>query len=296
MISADFLQQLKLVNFSGGITYNSNGYAVLPSYNIVNILASVQPLSKSEIRFLPEGTHYADFINILTDYNVDVDNSPTNLGDYFIYKNNVYKIYSSQDYKQFTSFSTNHIETTVARDNRIIFDGTSLNIPFPELDDSFAPLFELITLASQCFSSPPLTVLWGYQQELRPLFPYCVVNIEGVENLDNTNYTTINSSNELVQSKSSVLTVSYKFYTYDKVQAQNYLETFKINFENFTFTSDKIAYLGFEDSFNILNEELYENRTIFNGEVRMKFSLVVEQTQISTMTINTAAATLSFTT
>ena len=45
MISPDDVQSLKLVSFTGGVTYNSNGYAVLPSYSIVNILASVQPLT-----------------------------------------------------------------------------------------------------------------------------------------------------------------------------------------------------------------------------------------------------------
>jgi len=252
-------------------------------------------LASSEIRFLPEGTHYADFINILTDYEVDVDNSPTNLGDYFIYNSNVYKIFSAQNYKNFTSYTTNHISTTVARDNRITFNGTVLNLPFPQIDDTFAPLYQLIALASSCFSSPTLTILWGFQQELRPNFPYCMVNIENVQNLENTNYTAINfQSNTSYKSKSTVLTVSYKFYTYDKVQAHNLLETFKINFESYNFTNDKIAFLGFEDGLNILNEELYENRTIFNGEVRMKFSLIIEQTETSTMTINTAAATLSF--
>lgn len=293
MINPDDLQRIKLVSFTGGITYNSNGYAVLPAYSVVNILASVQPVTSSEIRFLPEGTHYADFINILTDYDVDVDNSPTNLGDYFIYKNNVYKIYSAQNYKDFTAYSTNHISTTVARDNRITYDGTVLNLPFPQIDSAFAPLFELIALASSCFSSPNLTVLWGYQQELRPNFPYCMVNIESVQNLDNTNYVDIDSSSNLHQSKSTVLTVSYQFFTYDKVQAHSLLETFKINFENYTFSSNKIAFLGFDESSNVLNESLYENRTIFNGEIRMKFSVIVEQVETTTMTINTAAATLS---
>jgi len=294
MISPDDVQSIKLVQFSGGVTYNSNGYAVLPAYTIINILASVQPLTASEIRFLPEGTHYADFINILTDYPVDVDNTPSNLGDYFIWKNNVYKIYSAQDYQNFSNYSTNHINTTVSRDNRLTYNGTVLNLPFPQIDDTFAPLYQLIALASSCFSSPSLTVLWGFQQELRPEFPYCMVNIEHIDNLENTNYTAINhSTSTAYQSKSSVLTVNYKFYTYDKIQAQNLLEKFKINFESYTFTSNKIAYLGFDEGSNILNEELYENRTIFNGEVKMKFSLIVEQSQTSTMTINTAAATLS---
>lgn len=294
MINPDDLQQIKLASFNGGITYNSNGYAVLPSYSIVNILASVQPLSISEIRFLPEGTHYADFINIYTDYDVDVDNSPTNLGDYFIYKNNVYKIFSAQNYKDFTAYTTNHIATTVARDNRITYDGTSLNLPFPQVDSTFVPLFELITFASSCFTSPTLTVLWGFQQELRPNFPYCMVNIEKVDNLEITNFVATNrNESETTQSKSTILNVAYKFYSYDKVQTYQLMETFKMNFENYSFSSDKIAYLGFDEDSNILNEELYENRTIFNGEVRINFSLIVEQTQNTAQTIETAAATLS---
>jgi len=294
MISPDDVQRIKLVTFTGNLSYNSNGYAVLPSYTISTILASVQDLTKGELRFLPEGTHYADYINILTDYPVKADNNST-LGNYYIWNDYVYKIYSSQNYQNFSNYSTNHISSTVSRDNRLKFDGVNLNLPYPQIDDTFAPLYELIALASSCFSAPTLTVLWGFQQELKPEFPYCMVNIEHVDNLDNTNYTAINhSTSTAYQSKSTVLTVTYKFYTYDKIQGQNLLETFKLNFENYSFSSNKIAYLGFDEGSNILNEELYENRTIFNGEVKMKFSLIIEQSQTSTMTIDTASAILSF--
>lgn len=308
MIFNQYLQSVLLVQFDGGLTYNTNGYAVLPDYSITTIAASIQPLSKSEIRFLPEGTHYADYINIFTDYPVDVDNTESNLGDYFIWNGFVYKIFSAQNYKQFVYFSTNHIECTVARDNRLAYDSETeeLNLPYPQIDDTYGPLFELITLCGTCFpvDNPgpgvyPYTIpiIWGFQQELRPAFPYCTVVIEHVETLENTNYNAYNYQEQTAyQSKSTVLTVAYKFYTYDKIQAHSLMEQFKLNFENYTFTSDKIAYLGFADEDNILNEELYENRTIFNAAVRMKFSFVIQQTEETTMTINTAAATLSFST
>jgi len=297
MISPSYLQPIKLVQFSGGISYNDNGYAVLPSYTITEIFASVQPVKKSEIRFLPEGTHYADFIEILTDYEVDVDNTPTNLGDYFIYDGKVYKIYSAQNFKQFTSFSTNHIETMVARDNRLTYVDGVLNLPYPEIDSAYAPLFELIKMAASCFTSSPIPVLWGYQQELRPDFPMCMVNLESTKSLDATNYSQVNAQAlTFTKNKSAVLNVIYKFYAYDKATTHSLLERFKMNFESYTFTTDKIAFLGFIDENEILNEELYENRTIFNGEVRLVFSLIVEQVdgQNPAQTIESASATLSF--
>jgi uncharacterized protein YcfL len=297
MISSSFLQQIKLVQFSGGINYNDNGYAVLPSYTITDILASVQPASKSEIRFLPEGTHYADFMQILTDYEVDVDNTPSNLGDYFIYNNYVYKIYSAQNFKQFTSFTTNHIETMVARDNRIVYNLGVLNLPFPQIDSAYAPLFELIKMAASCFTTSPIPVLWGYQQELRPDFPMCMVNVESTKSLDATNYSQVNAQAlTFTKNKSAVLNVMYKFYAYDKTTVHTLLEKFKMNFDSYTFTTNKIAFLGFSEGNEILNEELYENRTIFNGEVGMQFSLIVEQvdSQSPAQTIETATASLSF--
>lgn len=308
MIQSQFLQRIKLIQFSGGLTYNTNGYAVLPDYSIKKIYASVQPVSRSEIRFLPEGTHYADFINIFTDFQIDVDNNETNLGDYFIWNNFVYKIYSSQSFKQFRALSTNHIECMVSRDNRLIYDPETdtINLPYPQIDSSFVPLFELITLVGQCFpvESPspgqyPYTIpiIWGYQQELRPAFPYCMVNIEAVRNIDNTNYVAFNYAEQILyKSKSTVLSVAFNFYAYDKISSYNLMETFKLTFENYSFSSNKIAFLGFEEDYNELNEELYEDRTIFNAKVKMKFSLIVEQTQESTMSINTAAASLSFST
>lgn len=294
MINPDDLQQIKLVSFNGAVTYNTQGYAVLPEYEIKTILASVQALSKSEIRFLPEGTHYADYINIFTDYPVDVDNSPTNLGDYFIWKNNVYKIYSAQNYQNFENYSTNHIETTVARDNRITYNGSIISIPFPQIDSTFAPLFDLISMAASCFTSPELTILWGFQQELRPDFPYCMVNIDAVENLEGTNYDEIDLETEtLYTSQSKCLLVTYHFYAYDKIQVFTLMEKFKLNRVNFNFSSDKISFMGFTQESNKLNEELYENRTIFHGGVQMRFGLIVQQTQESTQTIDFAAYTLS---
>jgi hypothetical protein len=295
MISPDDVQKINLVTFNGNLTYNSNGYAMLPSYTISTILASVQDLARSELKFLPEGTHYADYINILTDYPVKAD-FESNLGNYYIWKGYVYKIISSQNYQNFSNYSTNHVNTLVAKDNRLKFNGTNLSLPYPQIDDTFAPLFELIALASSCFSSPNLSVLWAFQQELQPPFPYCVVNIENIKNLENTNYTAINGiTSTAYQSKSSVLTVNYKFLCYDKIEAQNYLETFKINFENYSFSSDKIAFLGFEED-NSLNQEFYETKSIFFGEIKMNFSLIIEQTESSTMTINSVAASLNFST
>ena len=295
MINPDDLQQIKLINFSGAITYNSNGYAVLPSYTVENILASVQPADASSIRFLPEGTHYADFIDIYTDYNVDVDNTPGNLGDYFVINNLVYKIFSDQNYKNFTAYTTNHIECTVARDNRLTFNGTVLNLPYPEIDSTYAPLFELIKIVNDCFTATPISVLWAFQQELRPNFPMCAVNIEEIIDNEFTNYDLIDGGTSTeYKSRSTQLIVGFKFYTYDRVQSQQMIEDFKMFVSTYNFSSDKIGYGGFYENSEQLGEELYENRTIFNAGIKIRFNFIVQQTSTSTMTINTAAAALSF--
>lgn len=287
MISADFLQRIKLVDFSGAISYNENGFAVLPPYEIKNILASVQPASKSEIRFLPEGTHYADFIEILTDYPVDVDNSPDNLGDYFIYKNNVYKIYSSQNFQDFASFSTNHIETMVVRDNRIKYDQetNTINIPFPEIDSNFLPLFDLIKMVNFCFVGPStMPVFWGFQQELRPNFPCAMVNIDEVINSEITSFKGLTQDSKAVENIERELVVSFHFYAYDKITAFTMLEKFKLLRSGFVFTTNKFICSNYNSRINEVVQELYENRTIFHGYCDLRFSFIVEN--ISTETSN----------
>jgi len=296
MINPDDLQKIQLVTFDGTLSYNTNGFAVLPTYTIKIILASVQPLSKSDIRFLAQGTHYADYFNIFTDSDVTVDTVNNGLGNYFIWKDNVFKIVSAQNYKQFTSYTTNHIATMVSRDNRIKYDGNTLNIPFPEIDSTFAPLFELIGFCSSSILNI-VPVVWGYQQELMPQIPFCVVNIERVENLEITPYTTINQNlSQSTSSTSNVIYVSYRFFSYDKIQTFELMSKFKLNFYKYTFSSDKIKYGGISKDENYL-EELYENRTIFSSEIMIHFNLVTEQVDSLTgnQSILTAAATLSFT-
>jgi hypothetical protein len=90
----------------------------------------MQPLSKAKIQLMPEGTHYADWYQFITDYPVNVDNSYSSLGDYFIYNNNnVYKIITSNNFLPFTKLYSNHIEGQIVRDNRITYNGTVLSIP-----------------------------------------------------------------------------------------------------------------------------------------------------------------------
>ncbi len=290
-----FLQSTQLVQFSGGITYNSNGFAVLPGYTIRTILASMQPIRKAEIKFLPEGTHYADYLEFYTDFPVNVDNSDSSLGDYFIYNNNlVYKIISSQNYLPFTQLFTNHIEGTIVRDNRITYNGTVLNIPFPEIDGEYAPLFELVAMVNSCFTSPTITTLWSFQQELQPAFPYCTLTIDHVENIDNTNYNAIYvDTATLYTNISKQLVVKFSFYAQDQIQALNLMEQFKLNYVNYTLTSPQFQWIGFVEEFNSIENELYEDRTTFHADCRMRFSWIVQQTSTSTQTINTVAFTLS---
>lgn len=296
MIDEDFIETVKRVNFDGAISYNSNGYAVLPDYEIDEIEASMQPLSKSEIRFLPEGTHYADFLQVYTDADVNVDNNELTLGDYFIYNDFVYKIFSAQNFKRFTAFDTNHIATTIARDNRLTYDPltNTINLPYPEIDSSYGNLYDLIKMVASCYpEESPLTVLWGFQQELRPLFPYCMVNIMQITTREGTPYKKYEESiHTLYTSLSSVLTVSFKFYGYDKVSTLTLSETFKLNFDQFTFSSSNISYSGRHEE-NILTQELYENRTIFCSEVIMDFYFIPQTEVTTTQTIDTVAFALS---
>lgn len=292
MISLDDLQQIELVTFNGAISYNEQGYAVLPSYTITNILASVQALTSSGLKFLPEGTHNSDYINILTDEIINVDNN-NSLGNYFIWNNLVYKIVSCQNYQNFLNYSTNHISSIVSQDNRLLYDGTNISLPFPQIDDIYAPLFELVHFAKSATNN--LTTLWGFQEELRPNFPYCVINILDVRDMENTNYEAYNYE-EKVQytSRSTVLRVSFRFYTYDKIQAHSIMQSFKLKSLNYNFSSPRFAYLGLDTESSLLSQELYENRTIFHSDTVINFSLIVEDLEISTMSIDTVTSTLSY--
>lgn len=290
-----FLQTAQLATFSGSISYNSSGFAVLPSYSISTIYASMQPLRRSEIRFLPEGTHYADYLQVLTDFPIYVDSTDSNLGNYFIYNNNlVYKVISDQNFLPFYSMSSNHVETTVVRDNRMTYNGSVLSLPFPEINGTYAPLFELISMVNSCFVSPTITTLWAYQQELQPPFPYCTVTLDAVENIDNTNYVTIDAGNETLYTNiSQQLIVKFNFYALDNITPLNLMEQFKLNYANYTLTSSQFQWIGFVEEANVVSEELYEDRTIFCATCRMRFSWIVQETASSTQTINSVAFTLS---
>jgi hypothetical protein len=290
MIYGGFLQLLKLVRFNGGVSYNAQGYAVLPSYRIIPIEASVQPLSMSEIRKLPEGTHYADYVTIDTDYPVDVDNTEYNLGDYFIYQNRVYKIMSSQQFTQFELLPNRQTETTVARDNRLKWDNTTqtINLPYPEIDTDFACFFDFINIVNYVFntSTQTLTVLWMNQLELRAPFPFCAVNIEKVESLDITTYKDYDANtNNLNTSRTNQLEVSFNFYTYDRLQTVNFMENFKLKHESFQYGitqtqyNNKIGFLGFNPAYDAMSEEVYENRTIFSGRLLAKYSFISQSSK-----------------
>lgn len=291
-----FLQQAKLVQFQGDLTYNSNGFAILPSYTIITIPASMQPLTKKALKFLPEGTHYASYLSVLTNFPVYVDTSDYSLGNYFIYGDYpvVYKITSQQDFFPFGFLPTNQYETLVVKDNRMKFDGTTLNIPFPEINGEYAPLFELITMVNQCFTTPALTTLWGFQQEYRPRFPFCVVTLEAIDNIDNTNFVNLDlATSTLTQSVSNELIVKFSFYAQDMIQCLNMMQQFKLNYVNYQFTTNQFAFIGFVSGENEVLKELYEDRTIFHTEVNMRFSFIVQQQSTSTQSINTVIATLN---
>ena len=293
MISADFLQSILKISFNHqSITYNSNGYAVLPSYTVTPILASVQQADSSMVKFLPEGTHYSDYQNVYTDDDVYVDTTGVALGDYFIISNQVYKIVSNQSYKEYATLSTNHEEALICRDNRMTFNGTTLNIPFPQIDSAYAPMFNLIKLVASCFPTG-FNVLWAFQQELRPAFPYCIVSIESVQDVENTNHEEFHN-NTLTYSRSQVLSANFNFYSYDKIEAFSMMEKFRIDGMNSPYAvSQSLAYLSTSHSASNINSELYENRSIFHGSVNMNFSLEVSLDKSSSQTIDKVAFTLS---
>lgn len=301
MIYGAFLQAPLLVQFSGGITYNSNGFAVLPSYTIITIPASIQPIKSSSLKWRPEGTHYASYLEFVTDYPVFVDNNPNRLGDYIIYgfNNYVYKVYSSQNYLPFPMLPVNHVEGHIVRDNRLVYSNGTLNLPFPEIDSTYAPLFELIAMVNSCFTSPTINTLWGFQQEFQPAFPYCVVTLEAVENIDNTNFTALGEVSSVVTYYTNIsrqLVVSFGFYSYDQVQTTTLMEQFKLNYVNYTFSTNLLQWVGFVEGENVVEKVLYEDRTIFVGVVKMRFTWIVQQATTNTSaysTIETVAFNLS---
>ncbi len=291
-----FLQQPKLVQFQGNLTYNSKGFAVLPSYTIVTIPASMQPLTKKTLKFLPEGSHYSDYVSALTNFPVFVDTADTSLGNYFIYGKSpiVYKIISQQDFFPFGLLPTNQYETLIVKDNRLTYNGSTLNLPFPEIDGQYAPLFELITMVNQCFTTPAITTMWAFQQEYHPPFPFCAVSLEAVENIDNTNFVQLDlQSSTLTESVSNQLIVNFSFYSHDMVQCLNLMQQFKLNYVHYQFTSNRFSFIGFMEGSNEVMKELYEDRTIFHAEVNMRFSFIVQQQKTSTQSINTVIATLN---
>lgn len=260
----------------------------------------MQPLKKSQIDLLPEGTHYADYLWAITDFLISADSTELTLGNYIIYNNNtVYKITSDQNFLPFVYLPPNHVETLIVKDNRMTYNGTVLNIPFPEIDGEYAPLFELIAMVNQCFTLPAITTIWAFQQELRPLYPYCTVAIDRVENIDNTNYVQLDlATSTQTTNISKQLIVEFNFYAMDMIQSLNLVEQFKLNYVNYTFTSDKFAFMGFVEDHdaNEIRKQLYEDRTVFSGSVKMRFSWIVQQTATSTQSINTVAFTLSIST
>jgi len=289
MIYGGFLQRIQVVRFKGGVSYNDKGYAVLPSYSVFPIFASVQPLSMSEIRKLPEGTHYADYVTIDTDFPVDVDNTENNLGDYFIYLNRVYKIMSAQQFTQFEMLPNRQTETTVARDNRLVWDSanSAINLPYPEIDTDFACFFDFISVVKKVFEEyaptpiNPFTVVWMNQLELRAPFPFCGVNIERVSPMSSTTYRDYDgSTNTLNTSRTNELEVSFNFYTYDRLQTVNFMETFKLCHERFQYGTtlpkyaSKVGFLGFDPAHDAMGEEIYENRTIFSGRMLARYSFI----------------------
>lgn len=309
MIYGGFLQRIQVVRFIGGVSYNDKGYAVLPSYSVFPIFASVQPLSMSEIRKLPEGTHYADYVTIDTDFPVDVDNTENNLGDYFIYLNRVYKIMSAQQFTQFEMLPNRQTETTVARDNRLIWNPTTsqINLPYPEVDTDFACFFDFITVVKKVFQEyaptpvSSFTVLWMNQLELRAPFPFCAVNIEKISPMSITNYRDYDgATNTLNTSRTNELEVSFNFYTYDRLQTVNLMETFKLCHERFQYgTTDpkysgKIGFLGFSPAHDAMGEEIYENRTIFSGRMLAKYSFISQTSRTTQDVISKVFAQFNY--
>jgi hypothetical protein len=254
---------------------------------------SMQPLKRGELRFLQEGTHYADYFWCLTDFKIKSDDSQS-LGNFVIYNNKVYKIISDQDFLSYTMMPTNQVETLLCEDNRLTFNGTALNIPLPQIDGLYAPLFQLVTMVNQCFTAPPITTIWAFQQELHPPYPYCVITLESIENTENTNnYALDLGSSTLTTNISNQLIVNFSFYAMDMIQAVNLLQQFKLNYSNYNFTTNQFSFIGFENEANDINQKLYEDRTVFYATIRMRFSWIVEQNIASTKSINNVLFSLN---
>lgn len=276
MISPDDLQWVNIVKFNGTLSYNAQGFAELPPYEIKRILASMQPLTSGGIKFLPEGTHYADYLQAFTDYPITADTTTSSIGNYFIWTNQVYKVISSQSYQHFTSYTTNHVQNTIVKDNRLTWDGSFLNLPIPEIDSMYAPLFKLVEMVSSCFIESPIPVLWSSQQELQPSFPYCAITIESVTNIDNTPYVNLDTE-DLSRSMTKELKVIFSFYSLDQVQLLDLVERFTLRRSNYDLDSRVFSFLGLDFSEKIVDKVIYEDRTIFYMAVPVRFSWIVEE-------------------
>jgi hypothetical protein len=276
MISPDDLQWVNIIKFDGELTYNSKGFAELPPYEIKRILASMQPLSSGGIKFLPEGTHYADYLQAFTDYPITADTTTSSLGNYFIWYNQIYKVISSQSYQHFTAYTTNHVQNTIVKDNRLKWDGSSINLPIPEIDSVYAPLFKLVEMVTSCFIESPISVFWSSQQELQPNFPYCAISIESVTNIDNTPYVNL-GTDTLSRSMNKELKVNFTFYTLDQIQLLDLVERFTLRRSNYDLESRVLAFLGLDFSDKIVDKVVYEDRTIFYMAVPVRFSWIVEE-------------------
>ncbi len=154
-------------------------------------------------------------------------------------------------------------------------------------------------MVNSCFVATPITTMWAYQQELHPPYPYATVAIDRIENIDNTNYTNLDlQTSTLTTNISKQLIVDFNFYALDMIQALNIMEQFKLNYVNFNLTSPQFQWMSFmDDKFesdqNEVRKILYEDRTIFNASIKMRFSWIVQQTSTSTQSINTVAFTLT---
>ena len=290
-IYSQFLMPVKVIKFVGEITYNENGFAVLPCYETTSgIPVSMQPIKKSILQFLPEGTHYSDYFQFITDYPVfeDITINTHPLGSYIIdFRNRVFKVISDQNFHPFRYMSTNHVEGIVCLDNRLKYNGTCLSLPYPEIDGLYAPLFELIAMVRQVFTYPcvssscsclnscscssssssctsssstcTMPVLWAYQQELHPRYPYCTVTLECIENIDNTNFVGIDpTGRDTYTSVSNQLLVSFRFFALDQIQALNAMQKFKLNYVNYSFSTELFAFIGFVEEQNEIEKQLYE--------------------------------------
>lgn len=282
MISNIFLQKVNIVKFDGELSYNDNGFAVLPPYEIKLIKASMQPMDASELKFLPEGTHYADYMNIYTDVSILADLSKSRLGNYFIWDDLVYKVVSSQDYRQFKAFWVRHVEIRAYKDNRLTYDSftNTISLPYPEVDNRYAPFFEFIKLGKQFFDLD-IPVFWAYQQEAKPDYPYCTVNILSSQLLAVTPSVEMNRLlNEKKTTKQNILTVRFTFYGEDQFQCSNFVDKFSIYVSQFNFSYSNIAFFGFNDDNVSYNETLYETRTIFSAAMDFNFHYITTDVEV----------------